>query len=228
MTHPNQSTAFLSARNRSARGVALLLAASMAASCSGAKWSRPGAWFSSENSRQERIVATAKGAPRQSARSKTTHSPNSLQLELYAERVGLDEANFERYVAKNSVMIVECGERKRGNPDVEWQQALPLSDRDESHLIELLKSVPVDALASLPASENDSSMFDGGSFKLSLKTGKAEKSAPLQVDTTLDVVSNRRTNTSRKLNAFYAYLRGISPKAPCGNLSFYGVGRNVR
>jgi hypothetical protein len=204
--------------------------------CSGAKWSKPGTWFSRDHASSGQ-VASSKHLPgaRKTVPTKTANrtvrpksgnagKPDSLHLELYAERVGMEESNFERYVAKGSVMIVECGERKREQPEVEWQQTVMLSDSDRVLLSQLASQLSSSDLMSLPEPEANGSLFDAGSFKLFL-TNKPGKVAPLRVATTLDVVSNQRTNPTRKLNSLFARLRGVSEKAPCGNLSFYGVGR---
>ena len=144
-------------------------------------------------------------------------------LELFLSRSSMTKVEFETYKLENDSLYVECGPIVGGRFKA-TEQNLILVD---SSAVEQVFSSAEQAIAlyssrdwNLDEAGKSNTFFDPGQFYLK---ATLEDGTRVNLETSLDTVSEPKSKLTRKLKELSIKVRAASKTTPCSNRSFYGI-----
>ena len=143
-------------------------------------------------------------------------------IDVSLSRASLVDIDFENYKVMPDKVFYECGKVKRGKYSPADQKLLRFNPARSlpvrESLTDLVKFLKRSDLTWEEAGKNKSPA-DPGELKMTINTGSNKYS----VVTSLDSISDPRTQAARELQEVVRKVRAMAGKAPCGNDRFYGL-----
>jgi len=144
-------------------------------------------------------------------------------LEVAMSRASLVDTEFEHYKFSSGKLFKECGKVRRGRYMAENHALLPLRNANGGPLNRQANdflSVYQERKWRWDAPGTNRSLADPGVLKMSLQLGGRK----VEVETSLDSISDPKSRAERSLRGLVLSLRGIAGGELCGNREFYGLG----
>lgn len=144
-------------------------------------------------------------------------------LELAMSRASLVDTDFEHFKFAGGKIFKECGKVRRGRFLAEDHVLLPLRNpnggpltRQANDFLEVYR----ERKWNWDAPGTNKSLADPGILKMSLQIGGKR----VEVNTSLDSISDPKSRVERSLRSLVLSLRGVAGGELCGNKQFYGLG----
>jgi len=144
-----------------------------------------------------------------------------LTLSLYTSRTSLTDADFEQYDLRGNVFHAECGRVNRGRHTAEWQETIVVEDDALLELKEHAHYLLQNETPKLAAASEKTTMFEPGKFSLDFQMSTRKK----EISCSFDSISESKRIYPSTMRSLYLGLRSLTSEAPCGDQTFYGVGR---
>lgn len=144
-------------------------------------------------------------------------------LEVAMSRASLVDTEFEHYKFSSGKLFKECGKVRRGRYMAEDHALLPLRNANGGPLTRQANdfvSVYRERKWSWDAPGTNKGLADPGMLKISLQLGGRK----VEVETSLDSISDPKSRAERSLRGLVLSLRGVAGGELCGNRDFYGLG----
>lgn len=145
-------------------------------------------------------------------------------VSVYVSRASLLQADYEQYKWTRPFVISECGSIRGGRYHQKEQHTVSVPPEREQALLrplwELMQQLEAEQHPFAEPGKN-SSLADPGQLFLEVKGPEQS----LSIKTSADAASSPGTRYERLLLDVVERFRGLVPTAPCGNPTFYDIGR---